>query len=138
MKKNNIQITNYDMERLQELLSSTKDLTEKEGKVLHKLEGKLRRSEVVFWKEISRNVVTMNSQVRLREYGAKEELVLDVVFPDNTNPKWNHISVLTSLGTALIGQSVGDNIKWNQSTGTTGRIKILEILFQPEANDRCN
>ena len=126
------------MERLQEFLSSTKDIIEKEEKVLHKLEGKLKRAEVVFWKEISRNVVTMNSQVRLREYGTKEELVLDVVFPDDTNPKWNYISVLTSLGTALIGQSVGDNIKWKPSTGTTRRLKISEILFQPEANDRCN
>ena len=138
MKKNNIQITNYDMERLQELLSGTKNLTEKEEKVLHKLESKLKRAEVMFWKEISHNVVTMNSQVRLIENGIEEELVLDVVFPDHANPKWNHISVLTSLGTALIGQNVGDNIKWEQSTGTTGQLEILEILFQPEANNLCN
>lgn len=137
MKKKNIQITNYDMERLQELLSGTKDIIEKEEKVLHKLEGKLKRAEVVFWKEISHNVVTMNSQVRLREYSTKEELVLDVVFPDDMNPKRNHISVLTSLGTALIGQSVGDNIKLNQSTGIR-RFNISEILFQPEENNRCN
>lgn len=102
MKKKNIQITNYDMERLQELLSGTKDIIEKEEKVLHKLEGKLKRAEVVFWKEISHNVVTMNSQVRLREYSTKEELVLDVVFPDDMNPKRNHISVLTSQTLSLI------------------------------------
>jgi len=137
MKKKDIQITNYDMERLQELLSSTKDIIEKEEKALHKLEGKLKRAEVVFWKVISHNVVTMNSQARLREYGTKEEPVLDVVFPDDMNPKRNHISVLTSLGTALIGQSVGDNIKLKQSTGTR-RLNISEILFQPKANDRCN
>ena len=137
MKKKNIQITNYDMKRLQELLSGTKDIIEKEEKVLHKLEGKLKRAEVVFWKEISHNVVTMNSQVRLREYSTKEELVLDVVFPDDMNPKRNHISVLTSLGTSLIGQSVGDNIKLNQSTGIR-RFNISEILFQPEENNRCN
>ena len=138
MKRNNVQITNYDMQRLQELLSGTKDLTEKKEKVLHKLESKLKRAKVVFWKEVPRNVVTMNSKVRLIENGIEEEQVLDVVFPDEANPKWNHISVLTSLGTALIGQSVGDNIKLKQTTGTTGRLKILEILFQPEANDRCN
>jgi hypothetical protein len=34
MKKKNIQITNYDMERLQELLSGTKDIIEKEEKTL--------------------------------------------------------------------------------------------------------
>ena len=138
MKKKTIQITNYDMERLQELLSNTKYIIEKDEKVLHKLEGKLKRAEIVFWKDISHNVVTMNSQVRLKEYGTKEEMVLDVVFPDEANPKWNHISVLTSLGTALIGRSVGDNIKWNPSADTTEQIEILEILFQPEANKMLN
>jgi regulator of nucleoside diphosphate kinase len=138
MKKKTIQITNYDMERLQELLSNTKYIIEKDEKVLHKLEGKLKRAEIVFWKDIFHNVVTMNSQVRLREYDTKEEMVLDVVFPDEANPKWNHISVLTSLGTALIGRSVGDNIKWNPSAGTTEQIEILEILFQPEANKMLN
>jgi regulator of nucleoside diphosphate kinase len=138
MKKKTIQITNYDMERLQELLSNTKYIIEKDEKVLHKLEGKLKRAEIVFWKDIFHNVVTMNSQVRLREYDTKEEMVLDVVFPDEANPKWNHISVLTSLGTALIGRSVGDNIKWNPSADTTEQIEILEILFQPEANKMLN
>ena len=125
------------MERLQELLSGIKELTEKEEEVLHKLEGKLKRAEVVFWKDVSRNVVTMNSQVRLREYDTKEEMVLDVVFPDVANPKWSHVSILTHLGVALIGQSVGDNIKWKQANSTI-QLNISEILFQPEANKMMN
>jgi regulator of nucleoside diphosphate kinase len=136
MKRADIQITNYDMERLQELLSLTECLTEEKKQVLHKLDSKLRRAEVLFWKEISNQVVTMNSQVRLREYDTEEELDLDIVFPDDASPKWNRISILTPLGIALIGQSVGDCITWTHETDTN-RFKILKVLFQPETNGRC-
>lgn len=44
------------------------------------------------------------------------------------------VSVLASLGSALIGLRVGQEINWMFPDGKTKTLRILDIIYQPEAN----
>ena len=42
------------------------------------------------------------------------------------------ISILTPIGTALLGLSVGDTIDWPRPNGQLVQVRLLEVLYQPE------
>ncbi|HOG24153.1 MAG TPA: GreA/GreB family elongation factor, partial [Candidatus Omnitrophota bacterium] len=44
----------------------------------------------------------------------------------------NRISILAPIGMALLGYRVGDIVEWKVPAGTR-RLKIEEVLYQPEA-----
>ncbi|BBE16496.1 regulator of nucleoside diphosphate kinase [Aquipluma nitroreducens] len=58
---------------------------------------------------------------------------LKLVYPHEANHEDGQISVLSSLGCALLGAKVGDSISYRTSEGTQ-TVKIGKVLFQPEAN----
>ncbi len=89
-------------------------------------------TQVVSSTEIPKDVITMNSQVRLKDLDSGEEVIYCLVFPHAADSKQQKISILAPIGTALIGYRVGDIIEWNVPAGLK-RLKIEEILYQPEA-----
>ena len=54
-----------------------------------------------------------------------------LVFPSRARTA-NPLSVLAPTGTAILGYRVGDVIEW-QVPKVVRRLKVLEVLFQPEA-----
>jgi hypothetical protein len=46
--------------------------------------------------------------------------------------------VLTSVGSALLGLAVGQSIVWPFPDGTQHRLRVLRIIYQPEADDAPN
>jgi regulator of nucleoside diphosphate kinase len=79
------------------------------------------------------DVVTTNSVVRIRDLESGEETTYTLVFPADARIEENRISVLSAIGTALIGYRVGDTIEWKVPSGLK-RLKVEEILYQPEAS----
>jgi regulator of nucleoside diphosphate kinase len=57
------------------------------------------------------------------------------VFPEEANVDAGQLSVLAPLGTAILGYRAGDTFQWKVPAGVRN-LKILEVLFQPEANGR--
>jgi regulator of nucleoside diphosphate kinase len=57
----------------------------------------------------------MNSTVRLLVDGAVEEVTL--VYPEDINLKDNKISVLSPMGTAILGLMEGSSIDWKIPNG---------------------
>jgi regulator of nucleoside diphosphate kinase len=45
------------------------------------------------------------------------------------------LSVLTPVGTALLGLAVGQSIVWPFPDGTQRCLRVLKIIYQPEADD---
>ncbi len=74
----------------------------------------------------------MNSRVRLSDISKAEKLVYTLVFPRDADSATGRISVLAPVGTAILGCRVGDIIEWQVPAGTR-RLKIEEVLYQPEA-----
>jgi len=127
-----IVITEFDLERLQELIEEMQDLPSRDNRYLDELSEELLRAEVVAPEEIPPQVITMNSRVRLQDLDSKAELEYTLVFPPEANLDQGKISVLAPVGMAMIGYRVGDTISWKVPVGLK-RLKVKKILYQPEA-----
>lgn len=132
MEQRDIYMTAFDLERLSELLQVGIVFNGKNSEYLKSLERELDRAHVVDPKAIPTDVVTMNSQVRLRDVDTGEERVYTLVFPSQAKIEEGRISVLAPIGTAMLGYRVGDTIEWPVPAGVK-RVKIEGILYQPEA-----
>ena len=132
MKEKVIYITDTDKKRLKQLIREARAYGSEHEIYLEKLEGELNRGKVVKAKKIPKDVITMNSKVRLKDLGTQEEMIYQLVFPDDADPDQNKISILAPIGTALIGYRVGDVIEWKVPVGLR-KLKVLEVLYQPEA-----
>jgi len=125
-------ITGLDKDRLLKLIHGDIDLKEKNKPYINDLELELEKAAVVDPGRIPADVITMNTQVRLRFDDALEDTVYTLVYPSDSSIKEGRISVLSPIGTALLGYQAGDVIQWRVPDGTV-RIEIMEILYQPEA-----
>ncbi len=78
------------------------------------------------------DVVTMNSQARVRDLNSNEEMVFTLVFPAEVDYVRGRLSVIAPIGTALLGYRAGDTVEWKVPAGIR-RLKIEQVLYQPEA-----
>lgn len=96
------------------------------------LRRELGRAQRVASGTVPADVVTMGSTIHLRELDTDEPWTFTICFPEEADIRENRISVLSPVGTAIIGCRVGDIIDWPVPSGTV-RIRIERIAFQPEA-----
>ena len=132
MQPRRIFITEYDKERLEKILPVTPDNTNRNRQDLRNLAKELARAKIVPPERIPPDVVTMNSRVVLRDLNSDETMTYTLVFPKDADIDAGAISILAPVGTAIIGYAVGDVIEWPVPGGTR-RIRIEQILYQPEA-----
>ncbi|ABL00443.1 nucleoside diphosphate kinase regulator [Pelobacter propionicus] len=136
MKKHTTQrqifITDFDMQRLEELIEGAKARVSRDSRNIVELEQELHRADVVAPDGIPPDVITMNSRVCLQDMDSGEELVYTLVFPGDANLESGRISVLAPVGTAMIGYRTGDRISWPVPGGTK-KLKVKKVLYQPEA-----
>jgi len=125
-----IQVTEADHQRLMALIQTWPDARDRDA--ADALASELDRAEVVPLERIAGNVVTMNSRVVFEdlETGATREVVL--VYPEGSDVEQGRISVLAPVGSALIGLSVGQTIDWPLPHGQVKRLRIVDVLYQPE------
>ncbi len=135
--RSQLYITSADLKRLERFLS-TKDLRNvKDNRHLESLQLKLGRAIVVKPENIPGDVITMNSQVHLTNLETGEKMVWTLAFPWNANIDEGKISILAPVGTAIIGCKSKDVIELEVPSGSI-RLKIDEILYQPEAAGNLN
>ncbi len=133
MRKKTIYITELDMKRLEELVQFASKSDKRKEEYLRELEEELDRAKVVPSEKIPKNVITMNSKVRIKDLDSEEEMIYSLVFPHSADINQNRISILAPIGTALIGYKVGNIIEWKVPGGVR-KLKVEEILYQPEAS----
>ncbi len=132
MKRRQISITEFDRERLHELIGVAEAFGNESQADLRDLREELDRATIVSSNAIPSNVVTMNSRVLLRDEDTSEEMTYTLVFPKDANVESGSISILAPVGTAILGYAEGDVIEWPVPSGQR-RIAIEKILYQPEA-----
>lgn len=93
----------------------------------------IKRAEKVDSKKISSEFVTMNSIVQVESLDTKKQMKVKIVYPKDADFSKGHVSVLSPLGSALLGYKLGDTVQFNAPRGIVS-IKILAIDYQPEAN----
>lgn len=97
------------------------------------LQAELDRAEVVEPHEMPADVVTMNSTVRFVMESTGESFEMTLVYPRDSTGEPDRISILAPVGSALLGLSVGESIEWPRPGGGMIRVRIDEILYQPES-----
>ncbi|WPU64498.1 nucleoside diphosphate kinase regulator [Peredibacter starrii] len=128
MIEDGILITEKDLLRIKHVLSFQK------SEDFENLELELDRASIINDNEVPSDLVTMNSKVKFLNVQENKEMTITLVYPSDANFSEGKISVLASLGSAIIGLRVGQEINWMFPDGKTRTLKILEVLYQPEAS----
>ena len=122
-------ISELDLKRIEQLLSM-QSCSELEK--LATLEDELERANVVEPAAIPSNVVTMNSTVKFSVSSSQQTFCLTLVYPKDMTDDGKTISILAPAGSAMLGLLEGDEIEWPTPDGKAMKVKVEEILYQPE------
>ncbi|PPZ92941.1 nucleoside diphosphate kinase regulator [Cloacibacterium normanense] len=130
MKK--VTLTKNDYTRIYKAITDAKNSKTINSNEAEKLLSELSKAEIVPSEKIDKDVVTMNSEVKLFFENTQKEQSFKIVYPQDANLKENKISIFSPIATALIGYKIGDEIEWIVPGGKT-KIKIVDLIYQPEA-----
>jgi regulator of nucleoside diphosphate kinase len=98
------------------------------------LGDELDRAEIIEPAAIPRDVVTMHSCVRFIDHDTGEVRTVTLVYPGEEDSRQGKISVVTPVGSALLGLRTGSTMPWRTLDGRTKRLSVLEVRHQPEAH----
>ncbi|MBY0468587.1 MAG: GreA/GreB family elongation factor [Burkholderiaceae bacterium] len=98
------------------------------------IEDILENSALVPSREVGPDVVTMYSQVLLQDNRSGQRNTLTLCYPADAEPAVGFVSVLSPVGSALLGLRVGSMARWSTPAGDEKAAEILAILFQPESS----
>jgi regulator of nucleoside diphosphate kinase len=101
-------------------------------KLSEPLERELARAIVVSSEAVPPDVATMNSLVRYADEREGGSHTVALVYPAAARRGQGMVSILAPLGTALLGLSEGQAIDWDFPDGSRRRIRLEEVLHQPE------
>ncbi len=127
-KRPRIILTSQDLDRLDKLLNGLPAVAFP-GRI--ELQAELDRADVVEPQDVPPDVVTMNSKVRFA-ISTGEEFCLTLVYPKDMDDSAERISILAPVGSALLGLSTGDHIEWPRPGGGMLKVRIVEVVYQPE------
>jgi transcription elongation factor GreA len=90
------------------------------------LEERLKAARVIEKKEISSDVVSVGSHVKLRDMDAKQTVEYHIVGSAEANPTENKLSNESPVGRAIIGKKKGEVVEVAAPRGAL-KFKIMEI-----------
>lgn len=124
-----IMLSVKDANRLEALLESLSDnVVTKKG-----LEEELNSAVIVDDEMLPNEVVTMNSTVQFKISSSKEVFCLKLVFPKDMDEKGKTISILSPVGSALLGLAINDEIEWPAPNSKLIKVKILDVIKEEVA-----
>lgn len=124
--KPEIVVSDIDYRRLSGLAAGT---ASRFPDVAEELQSEMDRAAVVSAGAMPADVVQMGSTVEFRSDAGHHRHVT-LVFPAEADISANRISILTPIGTALIGLSTGQSITWKTRDGREHRLTV-ERVEQP-------
>jgi regulator of nucleoside diphosphate kinase len=92
--------------------------------VITGLTKKLQEACVVSSEDVPGEVVTINSLLRVTELGSGYKFICSVVLPWEANVESRRLSVLSGIGSALLGESVG------QIVVCRGQTRLLLLVIE--------
>jgi len=125
----NIIMSSVDANRVELLLETLAPGHEAQADALL---NELARAEIVDPWDMPPRVVTMNSTVRFTLQGVDGEWCRTLVYPKDAARGGDTLSILTPVGSALLGLAEGDTIEWAGPGGKNLTVRVLEIIYQPE------
>ena len=124
--KEQLVLTNHDYNIIMTGLKSGPAKTTFNRHDAEELEAELKKAKLVSREEIPGDVVRLNSCVTIKDEKENKVLQLTVVTPEKADIKHRRISILSPIGTALIGYRKGHQVSWKVPAGTK-TFTILEV-----------
>jgi len=91
------------------------------------LGDELSRAIVVSADQVPDDVVKMNSRVIYVDESSGISREVELSFPEGADYKFGKISILSPVGSALLGLRVGQAIDWPFPNGQSRRLKVLSV-----------
>jgi regulator of nucleoside diphosphate kinase len=129
-----IVITRADRERL----SNLADAARRSSLIGEDLADELDRARVVEVDQVAPTIVTMHSRFVFKDQSNGDVRTASLVYPGEENIDEGRISILTPIGTALLGLSEGQSIEWETRTGVSRTLTVLKLLSQPVSSDHSS
>lgn len=127
--KPKIVVSDIDYKRLSDLAAGALNRI---PDVAEELQSEMDRAEVVSAGAVPGNVVQMGSTVEFRSDAGQQRRVT-LVFPGDADISANRISILTPIGTALVGLATGQSIRWMTRDGREHELTIVSV--EPPTTD---
>ncbi|WP_082074793.1 nucleoside diphosphate kinase regulator [Martelella endophytica] len=132
LRKPAIALTKTDHKRLSLL---AEQFAEKNADLADFLLSELERARIVEDERITSDVVRMGSSVHFTtDLGEDREVTL--VYPAKADIAEGRISVLTPIGSALIGLKIGHSIDWSTRDGRLCRLTVKAVSQSQDATVR--
>ena len=118
-----------------DIIISTTDLAELERQleqcklpedVVIAIENELSRAKILPYKDMPNNVVTLGSQVTFKILDTQKTFTKTLCLPADTNKFEDCISIFAPVGSAIIGLSTGQRIKW-KTLGTQQSVEVIDV-----------
>jgi regulator of nucleoside diphosphate kinase len=95
-----------------------------------RLLAEIERADLRASSEMPSDVVTLGSEVTFREHDRTRTVW--IVAPEDADIERRQISVLTPVGVALLGLTVGQKISWDMPDN---RVAVLEVIGVRQPNE---
>ena len=112
-----IHVTQHDCQRLLQVLHERLQHPPCEDYRLRELFEELHNTEPLPLESIPSDIITMNSRISLTEEGSGQQMEVELVYPAEGSMREGRVSVLTTLGRALLGSRVGHVVVVEDASG---------------------
>ncbi|WP_448104256.1 GreA/GreB family elongation factor [Pedobacter panaciterrae] len=82
-----------------------------------KLELELKHARQVLRNELPADVVTVDTNVKVKEMESGKEFIYKLVAPAKARRKHNTLSILSPIGVAILGYTKGTIVQWEMPEG---------------------
>lgn len=91
------------------------------------LSRELDRAQLVPEQKIAQHIVRMGSRVTYRDNANGRLRAVTLTYPHEADISSSRISILTPIGAALLGMSLGQTIQWPSPGGEPGSLTVLDV-----------
>lgn len=124
MKSKSIVIEKKEYNLIKDLLKNIQESESLFNTCISKLKNELLTAEIVAEEDFPEGVIRLNSIVDIETpFG---QMKTQLVLPKDSNSNQKKISLLTPMGSALLGYKEGDEVLWSFPSGEQ-MIKIIRV-----------
>lgn len=113
-----------DYERLSTLANAAR---KRAPRLAEELADEIGRARVLEKGRYPQDIVCMNSEVEFRDDSTGRVQTVTLVYPEDADILQRKVSVLTPVGTALIGLRCGRSITWETPSGEVRQLTVLSV-----------
>ncbi|HEY1076036.1 MAG TPA: nucleoside diphosphate kinase regulator, partial [Fontimonas sp.] len=102
-----------------------------EPEVAEQLLAELERADLVPAEAMPANVVALGRWVTYQDVQSGSIRTIQLVMPGDADPAAQKVSIVSPIGAALIGLSVGQVMRWQLREGQTRRLTVINVADDP-------